>query len=94
LADGFWYWIYTWYPFQSGLWGAIPWVGVITIGTKGVSFNFLEEDHEEEDCCDTPLRAVDPPLPNPDWGSPPPTVVGSGWLNLQFDPNLQEPVRM
>lgn len=96
LVRWLWYWIYvfTGYPFQSELWGATPWVGDIIIGTKDVSFNVLGEDHEATEGCDTPCNEMDPPLPYLDGGSHPPTDVGSGWLNLQFDPNLQEPVRM
>ena len=89
--------LFTWYPFQSELWVETPWVGESIIGTKGDdSFNVLGEDQEGTDVCDTPCNEIDPPLPYPEGGlpPPPPTAVGSGWLNLQFAPNLQEPVRM
>lgn len=84
----------TWYPFQSEFWGGTPGVGESTTGTKGeFSFIALGGDQDVTDDWEAP-NETDPPLPNPEEGSPPATAVGSGWLNLQFAPYLQEPVRM
>lgn len=85
----------TWYPFHSGFGVGVPWVGGKITGTNGeLSVNALGEDHDEMDDEDVNCDGKDPPLSYPEVEPAPNTAVGSGWWNLQFDPYLQDPVRM
>lgn len=69
---------------MDGIKGAVP-----------VPFICLVEDQEVELAWDGAFGEKDPPLlPRYKGESTPPIAVGSGWLNLQSDPNLQEPLRM